>query len=225
MRRPRRPSSSMSSPGRQLEGDGVDEDRAGVLAAGLVLAPPPHDLGQLGLGPRRGRRARAEPRRTRPLGGRRGRSRGSEGRARSAAPHNPPRCEVEHADPHQRGGDVRAVAAGVHAHAAPDRPRHAHRPLEPGEAGGHRLAGEHGQAAQPRPPSHVVPSTVELVRPHGAEHEASPSKPAVGDEQVGAPPDDEHRQPGRAGTAAADGGEVVGDRRPRAAARPAPPTR
>ena len=35
---------------RQLAGDRVDEHRAGVLPAGLVLAPPVHDLGDLALG-------------------------------------------------------------------------------------------------------------------------------------------------------------------------------
>ncbi len=36
--------------GADLAGHRVDEHRAGVLAAGLVLAPPAHDLGQLRLG-------------------------------------------------------------------------------------------------------------------------------------------------------------------------------
>ena len=72
--------------GRDLAGHRVDEHRAAVLTARLVLAAPPHDLGDRRLGTPRGRRRRrAAARRARPRG-RRGRSRGTAGRAASGGP-------------------------------------------------------------------------------------------------------------------------------------------
>ena len=129
----RRPSPSTSAAGADLTGHRVDEHRAAVLPARLVLPAPAHDLGD--------RRARRPPR--------------SPGARRSRAAHDdlvvaevgspeaqadvvdrpsPDRCrrslEVDDVDVDQAGGDVRAVAAGVHPHGATDRAGDADRPLE-----------------------------------------------------------------------------------------------
>ncbi len=146
MRRPRSPSSSMTSPGGQLARHRVDEDGAGVLAARLVLPPPAHDVGQHSL--RRGTVPGLQPEARRhhdlvidQIGP-------SEAQAQRARRHLTilAAAQVEHADPQQGGRDVGAVPARVHAHAAPHRARHPDRPLQPGEPGGHRAAGEDRQA-------------------------------------------------------------------------------
>ena len=84
--------------GGHLARDRVHEDRTGVLAAGLVLAPPADDLGQHLL-----RRSRSPwPRRKRataPPGGRRGRSPGTQGEDAGRHLTILAAAQVEYADP------------------------------------------------------------------------------------------------------------------------------
>ncbi len=131
---------------RQLERHRVHEHRAAVLAARLVLAPPAHDLGDLGLrpGPVAGRElgsaastttwwsARADPRKR---------------NAERDASHLP-------SSPVSRSTTRTSTSAAAMSDpwppafmrtAPPTEPGHADHPLEPGQAGGGRAAGEHRQ--------------------------------------------------------------------------------
>ena len=224
MRSPRSPSPSMSSAGADLAGHRVDEHRAAVLPARLVLAPPADDLGDLRLGRLAGRPAR---RRSRPPSTT---SCGPEVRAAEA------QAEVAAGRAHDAGSsasrsttststsagrDVRAVAAGVHAHRPADRAGHADRPLEPGEPRRRRARASTGSAhpAAGRRPR-AVPSTSIARRASSAMLTAMPGEAGVGDEQVRATPDDEHR----AGPTRARGrGDGQAGRRPCGRARTARP--
>ena len=150
-RKPRSPSPSIRLPALDLAGHRVDEHRAAVLPARLVLAPPAHDLGDARLGrapvarrsrsrrsthdassaprPSPGSAARAPPRRRPSVAAASGRRRSNTSTSTEA------------------GGHVGSVTAGVHPHRAADRAGHADRPLEPGEAGRRRAPGQHRAAA------------------------------------------------------------------------------
>ena len=73
MRSPRRPRRRSAPPALDLAGHRVDEHRAGVLPARLVLAPPAHDLGDLASDAARSPAASRSRRSTHDLVGRRGR--------------------------------------------------------------------------------------------------------------------------------------------------------
>ena len=189
--------------GADLAGHRVDEHRAGVLPAGLVLPPPAHDVGQLGLGigPVTGlharspavddhvvvgevRRPEAQPERRRVAcraasrrcaGRTRRRRRGTSpcrnrGRRRSCAPLR--RSSRARRRPTRTRASRPTPAAG-RPRAAPPR-RRRWRP---------------SRSAAGRPTSRSPSSSRDR---HGDAGEAG-----VGDEQVGAPADDEHRQVGR----------------------------
>ena len=195
----------------------VGEHRAGVGAAGLVLAPPAHDLGD-----RRPRTGARSPGASAQLGrarttwcGAERRSGGSRGRERRRAPVHPrpPRRSSTRTLTSARG-HVRAVPAGVHPHRAADRAGHADGPLEPGEPGRRGAAGHHRQAgraagASPRSPSmSIVGERARPARP------PDPAKPGVGDQQVRAPADDQHRHRRWPATASATQAERRRRRRP-----------
>ena len=104
--------------------------------------------------------------------------------------------QVDPSEGDESGRRVRAMTAGVHADRASDRAGHADCPLETAEAGSRRPAGEHGQA-HGRTGDHLGPPDGDLLEP-GTEGDGQPGEAAVGDEQVGAAPEDEHGH-GRAG--------------------------
>ena len=124
--------------GPHLAGHGVDEHRAAVLTAGLVLASPPDDLGDRRLA--RVAIARGEPRcgRSTTTWSARVESRGTAGRARRASDDGR-RVGVVEVDAASTStstvAHVRAVPAGVHPHGPADRAGHADGPLQAGQAG------------------------------------------------------------------------------------------
>ena len=95
-----------------------------------------------------------------------------------------------------------------YAHGATDRAGHAHRPLEAGQPGGDGAAGHHGQAGRPSGPDRgaVDRDAVEpLPQADGDAGEAG-----VGDQQVRALPDHQHRHgPTGCGRRGGDPAEVV----------------
>ena len=208
----------------------VGEHRAGVGAAGLVLAPPAHDLGDLGLGARRRRR---RPRGTSaPVTT----SVGAERRAcgtRSRAPRAAGRCgtpaggEVGDLGLDEHVGGLPPVAAGVHPHRAADaagdarrrtraRCARRRRPVGPAPGSGDRAAGPRRVAASAsRSTSSNSPSSTSR----------EPGEPGVGDEQVRAPADHEERRHGSPSTAPATRGERVGVEPARTSTATGPPTR
>ena len=105
-------------------------------------------------------------------------------------------------------GDVGPVAAGVHAHAAADRSGDTDRPLQPGQPGLDALTGQGGQGHGTTGRHHRA-IHVHCAEPGGVEHDCDPGEPGVGDEQVGAPPDDQQRQP-RLRHRRPDGQQVLG---------------
>ena len=181
---------------------GIREHRPRVLPAGLVLAPPAHDL----VDPRRDRgRLVGAAREGRGHHDRRGR----DGRAAVAEPElgrrevaRPGVGEVEHARPDDHVGGLRAVPAGVHPHRPADRSRDPDEELEPGDAGGRRAPGEHRERHRAAGP-HVDLGPARVGREAGSTSSCSnspasaiptPAKPVVGHEQVRAAPDHEHRE-------------------------------
>ena len=88
--------------------------------------------------------------------------------------------------------------------AAADRARHADRPLEAGEPGGDGLARQHGEADRSAGDDVRARRTVDL-RGERPEHHGHTGEAAVGHEQVRAPADHEHGQPGLGRSRAADG--------------------
>ena len=199
---PRRPRPSIRLPALTSPGTGLTNTEPAVLAARLVLAAPAHDLGDRRLGRRRGRRAR------------------SCSRARRARPGASPRSEPRKRRPSSPAGHVarrRSPAARSNTststrHAAMSEPcppafiRTAP-PTEPGTPTAHsnpvspaaavRRASTGSAHRRRRRVTTASPSATSMVgaerRPtrHGDAGEAG-----VGDEQVRAAADDEHRQPG-----------------------------
>ena len=227
MREPAQAEPVDSSPALTSPGTGLTNTEPAVLAARLVLAAPAHDLGDRRLGRPPGRRARAAAaRRARP-GGRRGRSRGSAGRARSAGDRHDraPAREVEHVDVDEAGGDV--ASRGRRRSSAPRRrPSRARRPPTRSRsrpAAAVRRAST-GRATAAAGDDHACRRRRRSSPASVGERDGDAGEPVVGDEQVRAAADDEHRQPGRA--ACRGDGEQVVERRGRArTAPPAPPTR
>ena len=164
-RAPLQPAASMSRPAESPAR--VGEHRSRVLPAGLMLAPPAHDLvdarrdrGRVvgAPGERRGQHHRrgadsAERAVAEPELRRRSRS-----RARAVG-------EVEHAGAEDHVGGLRAVAARVHAHRAADRAGDPDEELEPGDARRAGPAGEHRERRprRPRAPAGRWPVDVELL--------------------------------------------------------------
>ena len=152
-RKPRRPSSSITSPADSWNGTGLTNTEPAFCPPGWcsrrqrTISPiAASDFGPVA-------RREAEGRREDDLVVL---ERGTtEAQGEPVSGHLPilPRHEVEDADPHQRRGHVRAVPAGVHAHRAAHRAGHADGPLQAGQRRGRGLAGEHRQrdgAARPR---------------------------------------------------------------------------
>ena len=219
---PAQPELVDQEPGADLAGDRVDEHRAGVLAARLVLTTPPHDLGdrRLGRRPVTGmqaeahvqddvvRSSRSEPRKRRPS-----RSTGQVSGAGSAA------REVDEGRRRRRTPPCRSRAR--RRSSAPRRrpSRGRRRPTRSRSdrrrrCGGRASAGR--QRHRPRTTSPVEDLDVGGQLGHA---DGDAGKAGVGDEQVRAAADDQHRQP-RSGPGRADQWPA---RRPCAAGPAAPP--
>ena len=215
--------------GADLAGHRVDEHRAGVLPARLVLAPPPHDLGELGLGlgPVAGAAraiaaatttsssARAEPRKRSPSDAA-SRSRRRAGCARSTrvdrrAGRRPCRSRGRRRSSARRRRPSRARRPPTRTPSAP-------RPPSGGPA--------RGATAPPpaRRPCCRIPASTTARSPAGevGDRHGHAGEAGVGDEQVGAPPDDEHGHAGCRPRARRDRGA---GRRASAPGRTAPPAR
>src|SRR4051812_28342903 len=102
----------------QLARDRVDEHRAGVLPAGLVLPSPADDLGDLLLGSIDIADSQFQFGRENDLVVAEIRSTKSQAERFSRSPCRPALAKVEDLDANEAGGNVGAVAAGVH----PNRP-------------------------------------------------------------------------------------------------------
>ena len=110
--------------------------------------------------------------------------------------------EVEAPGAEDHVGGLRAVPARVHAHRAADRARDADVELEARHARRrgpprehrerHRRAARIGTPS-PAAPAHRMVPRVELLEVAG-EHDRDAGEPRVGDEQVGAPADDQDRR-------------------------------
>ncbi len=136
-------------PGRHLTRYRVDEHRACVLPTRLVLAPPPDDLGDGGLGDdwvamgeeqagsdhhlMVGDVGATHPQ-TDAIGG---------------YPALPARVQIQEVSADESGGDVAAVPAGIHAHSAADRAWHADGPLETHQSRRRGAPGDHGHGNGP----------------------------------------------------------------------------
>ena len=196
-RRPLQPAASMSRPGRVA--GRVGEHRARVLAAGLVLAPPAHDLVDAARRTAPGRRrARRTSRADDDRRGAERRACGSRGRARrgsSVADRRRRRGRTTRARDEHVGGLARR---GRPRSCAPRRRRDPGMPDEELEAADARRRGPPGQH-RAAPPRH---RRRRARRPRGRRRACSNSPPSderdaveagVGDEQVRAAPDHEHR--------------------------------
>ena len=198
MRRP------AESPGR------VAEHRTAVGTARLVLAAPAHDVVDAGLARAPGRRRRHPELgadddvggRPRSSGGRRARARRR--RARRVSPAAPV-GEVAHPRAREDVARLATVAAGVHAHRATDRAGDPDEELEAGPARGGETAGEHREGdrragGDDDGPVRLVTGRRRRWRRESDplevtfEHDAEPGEAGVGDEQVRAAADDEHRR-------------------------------
>ncbi len=176
-RRPLAPATSMSRPAESPSGLVNTEPAFGP--AGLVVPPPAHDLGDLGrrrVGVAR-RQARTSARTTTCVGTR-PTSGGSRGPGRRRAPHSSSPVRRS-----RRRTSTRVAAMSepwppaFMRTAAADRAGHAHGPLEAGQAGGGRLAGQHRQGGG------AAGATVGAVdrrrrRTSPPSRRASPGKPA-----------------------------------------------
>src|SRR3954447_25905574 len=120
----------------QLAGDRVDEHRAGVLPAGLVLPPPADDLGDLTLGSSNVTDSQLQFGRQDDLVVAEIRSAKSQPERFCRSPRRPTLEKVEDLDAKEAGGDVGAVAAGVHPNRPSYRTWYTDRPFESGESGG-----------------------------------------------------------------------------------------
>ena len=200
-RRPRAPAASMRRPA---------ESPGGLVNTEPALAPPGwcsrrhrtmSAISGLGSGPIAGRERQI---------GREHHLRRTDRRAAVAKievggrhPYILPRRQVEHADPFQHLGHVRAVAAGVHPHRAPDRARARRRPTRSRSGRRPRCAGP-PPAGWPRPRRSPGggPSVAIRLGSHRRTappaRTASPAKPGVGDQQVRTPTHHQHRDAGRA---------------------------
>ena len=150
IRNPFRPAASTSRPA---------ESPGGLAKTEPALLPPGwcwrrHETISASCGPagvdRSRRQRRTRPRR--PPRSARSTTGGSRARAGPDRPRRRRRGQVEPPVPHQAGRGVRSVAAGVHPHRPADRPRHADRPLQPGQARLDRPAGQHRQPGSPARP-------------------------------------------------------------------------
>ena len=118
--------------------------------------------------------------------------------------------EVDDADADEGGGEVGTVTPGVHPHGATDRARHPHGPLEAGEPGGDRAAGDDGQRGGPAGPD---AGAVDLDLGEAiAQHDGQPGEAGVGHEEVGALADDQNGH-ARGDDGVAGGRQVVDRRR------------
>ena len=157
-----------------------------------MLAPPPHDVGDLGLAA--GGVARVEPELgpdddlvVRQVGVPVGKV---EAIRRDLHDAGAGTAEIGDPDLPQRGRDVGAVPAGVHAHAPADRARNADRPFEPAEAGTRRAARQH-RKADGGAGAHDAPVDGEGLEV-GPENDRETGEPGIGDEEIGSLADNEH---------------------------------
>ena len=147
-RSPRSPTSSMSAPALTSPGTGLTNTDPAFWPPGwlarrhaTISLISASDCG-------RDRRARAGGPRSSTRSAGRDHSPGTASRGRRQANGRPGgSCpgQIDDGDLDERRGDVRAVPAGVHPHRSADRAGHADGPLEPGQAAGCALPGEHGQ--------------------------------------------------------------------------------
>ena len=97
--------------------------------------------------------------------------------------------------PHEHVPRLAPVPARVHAHGTADRPGDPDEELEPGPARGRGAPREHRQRARRHRPARPVSPMLELLE-LAHEQDADTGEPIVGDEQVRASADHEHRRPG-----------------------------
>ena len=200
MRRPRRPSPSMRPPALTSPGTGLTNTEPQFWPPGWCSRRQRTISAIVASAGSRGRRRRSRSRRrdARP-GGRRGPSRGSAARAgrrpRRTATGTARRGRARR----RRRGTRPCPSRGRRRSSAPRRrpmpgtPTAHSNPVSPAAA---RAAGEHRQRRRRRRPSTTSarPSIVDLAGARSASADRDAGEPGVGDEQVRAPADDEHRQ-------------------------------
>ena len=173
----------------------VAEHRPGVGAAGLVLAPPPHDLGQRRLalvdgGRRPPRTSPRSPARWRPrwTGGTRRRAPRRAGPLGASSPARSSTSARRARRPSRGRG--RRRSSGPRRRRCRGSPRRTR-----GRRGRRRRPGGRGPAAGPRPRRGPWPGRgVEVDRLELAlEQHGEAGEPAVGHQEVGAPPHHQHR--------------------------------
>ena len=222
MRRPFSPAASTSRPAESPGGLVNTEPAFGP--PGWLLPPPAHDLGDQRLGRGRGRPGAARARPDDHLGGAERRVAVAEGElaaGHATRPRRVPRSTT--ADPTQHGGDVRAVAAGVHAHRAADRARHPDRPLEavrPAAADRRATTGRLAAPPAHAPRSPSIVDRVEAVAQHARPRRRSRRRPPAGSSPARAPAPATPRRRARRRSTAARSSSSAGVDEQRGRARP-----